>query len=174
MRDLLACNSGLPEQHGRCLGNTEHLKKKTTTTLSNPQRRWQPQNQFFSFRYQRLVAQSKHFAYASQRIETNFELEKHKPTRHASISCERDVNIQNVRKKQKPFASYGTQKKKPIERRNGIDDFVESQRFGNNRWTKNEIVAILSDEASWEKSDFFRCFIFFCLFAVSVYLRTAR
>ena len=36
--NLLSCNC-IPEQHGRCLGNTEHLKKKTTSALSNPHRR---------------------------------------------------------------------------------------------------------------------------------------
>ena len=36
--NLLSCNC-IPEQHGRCLGNTEHLKKKTTSALSNPNRR---------------------------------------------------------------------------------------------------------------------------------------
>lgn len=36
--NLLSCNC-IPEQHGRCLGNTEHLKKKTTSALSNPHRK---------------------------------------------------------------------------------------------------------------------------------------
>lgn len=36
--NLLSCDC-IPEQHGRCLGNTEHLKKKTTSALSNPKRR---------------------------------------------------------------------------------------------------------------------------------------